>query len=64
MLYTDGLIEARSETVMFGENRLTEVVREGLSLGAQELPSTYRDRPGYAGGVLADDCAVVVVRLP
>lgn len=65
VLYTDGLIEARRERKLFGEARLLEAVREGLGLGASELSEhlleTVRD---YSGGVLADDCAVVVVRLP
>jgi serine phosphatase RsbU (regulator of sigma subunit)/transcriptional regulator with GAF, ATPase, and Fis domain len=65
VLYTDGLIEARSETVMFGEKRLVEVVHDGLALGAQELSEHLMETVrAYAGGVLADDCAVVVVRLP
>ena len=65
VLYTDGLIEARHERRMFGEARLLEAVQQGLSLGAQELSEhlleTVRE---YADGVLADDCAAVVIRLP
>lgn len=65
VLYTDGLIEARSDKVMFGEKRLIEVVHDGLALGAQELSEHLMETVrAYAGGVLADDCAVVVVRLP
>jgi serine phosphatase RsbU (regulator of sigma subunit) len=65
VMYTDGLIEARRDRVMFGEARLLEAVREGLGLGAQELSEHLLEKVrGYAGGVLVDDCAAVVVRLP
>jgi GAF domain-containing protein len=65
VLYTDGLIEARSERRMFGEARLLETIREGLDLGAQGLSEHLLDTVRtFSGGVLADDCAAVVVRLP
>jgi serine phosphatase RsbU (regulator of sigma subunit) len=65
VLYTDGLIEARSEHVMFGEKRLFEAVRDGLDRGAQELSEHLLETVrAYAGGVLSDDCAAVVIRLP
>ncbi len=65
VLYTDGLIEARSERVMFGEKRLLEAVREGLGYGAQDLSEHLLETVrAYAGGVLTDDCAAIVIRLP
>jgi serine phosphatase RsbU (regulator of sigma subunit) len=65
VLYTDGLIEARSERRMFGEARLSEAVKTGLGLGAQELSEHLLEAvTTYSGGVLADDCAAVVIRLP
>jgi len=65
VLYTDGLIEARSETVMFGEKRLVETLREGLGYAAQELSEHLLETVRmYAGGVLTDDCAAIVIRLP
>ncbi len=65
VLYTDGLIEARRERVMFGEQRLLEALREGLGRGAQELSEHLLEAvKTYAGGVLSDDCAAVVVKLP
>ena len=65
VLYTDGLIEARHEQRMFGEARLLEAVQQGLSLGAQELSEHLLETVRtYADGVLADDCAAVVIRLP
>jgi serine phosphatase RsbU (regulator of sigma subunit) len=65
VMYTDGLIEARHERVMFGEARLLATIQAGLGLGAQELSEHLLETVrGYAGGVLADDCAAVVIRLP
>ena len=65
VLYTDGLVEARRERQMFGEPRLLEALRDGLGLGAQELSEHVLETVRtYSGGVLADDCAAVVIRLP
>jgi len=65
VLYTDGITDARIDGSLFGEARLHETVLQHLGLPAQELADmileTVKD---YAGGVLADDCAVVTIRLP
>jgi len=65
VLYTDGLTDARRDGELFGEERLRQAVRANAPLPAQELAEalleTVRE---YAGGVLVDDCAVVVVKLP
>ena len=65
VLYTDGITDARREGVLFGEERLNEAVRANLPLDAQALADTLLETvKEYAGGVLADDCAVVAVKLP
>ena len=65
VLYTDGVTDARREGVLFGEERLKEAVRANLPLAAQPLAETLLETvKEYAGGVLADDCAIVTVRLP
>jgi serine phosphatase RsbU (regulator of sigma subunit) len=65
VLYTDGITDARRDGVLFGEERLHEAVRANLPLGAQALADTLLETvKEYAGGVLADDCAVVTVKLP
>jgi serine phosphatase RsbU (regulator of sigma subunit) len=65
VLYTDGLIEARRDRTMFGEARLLGVIRDSLELAAQELSEHLLEAvTAYSGGVLADDCAAVVIRLP
>jgi serine phosphatase RsbU (regulator of sigma subunit) len=65
VLYTDGITEARRDGVLFGEERLLEAVRANLPLGAQALADTLLEASKeYAGGILADDCAVVTIKLP
>jgi serine phosphatase RsbU (regulator of sigma subunit) len=65
VLYTDGMTDARINGRLFGEERLRTAVTGNPGLSAQGLADllleTVKD---YAGGVLADDCAVVTVRLP
>jgi serine phosphatase RsbU (regulator of sigma subunit) len=65
VLYTDGVTDARRDGVLFGEGRLNEAVRANLPLGAQALADALLEAAKeFAGGVLADDCAVVAVKLP
>ncbi len=65
VLFTDGLTEARRDGVLFGEDRLLEAVRANLPLDAQSLADTLLESvKEYAGGILADDCAVVTIKLP
>ena len=65
VLYTDGMIEARRERKLFGERRLPRsswtAWTSGRRTQADHLLATVRE---YSAGVLADDCAVVVIRLP
>ena len=65
VLYTDGITEARRDGVLFGEERLREAVRANLPLDAQTLADTLLETAKeFAGGILADDCAIVTVKLP
>ena len=65
VLYTDGITDARRDGVLFGEERLHEAVRANLPLDAQALADSLLETvKEYSGGVLADDCAVVAVKLP
>ena len=65
VLYTDGITDARRDGVLFGEDRVHEAVRANLLLSAQDLADTLMETvQDYAAGVLADDCAVVTIRLP
>jgi serine phosphatase RsbU (regulator of sigma subunit) len=65
VMYTDGITDARQNGVLFTEARLRESVRVNLALPAQALADTLLETvEDYSGGVLADDCAVVTIRLP
>lgn len=63
VLYTDGVIEARRERELYGTPRLDDFLRRHSQLGARELAdAVLADCREFAGGLLFDDCAVVVVR--
>jgi serine phosphatase RsbU (regulator of sigma subunit)/transcriptional regulator with GAF, ATPase, and Fis domain len=65
VMYTDGITEARRDHVLFGEERLRQAVRANLLLDAQGMADALLETvKEYSGGVLADDCAVVSIRLP
>ena len=64
VLYTDGVVEARREGELYGEERLDRLLAEGRRLPAQELAEEIlADCRAFAGGELADDCAVVCLKL-
>jgi phosphoserine phosphatase RsbU/P len=65
VLYTDGVVEARRDGKLYGEERLDKVLAKGAGLDAQELAeSILADCRSFAGGELGDDCAVLCLRLP
>ncbi len=63
VLYTDGVIESRRGRELFGVERLDEVLAQNAGRPAQEIADAvlFACR-GFAGGDLADDCAIVVLR--
>ncbi|HYM64393.1 MAG TPA: SpoIIE family protein phosphatase, partial [Gaiellaceae bacterium] len=64
VLYTDGIIEARRRGELYGESRLDASLERHAALPAQELAEqVVADTRTFSGGDLADDCAVVVLRL-
>ncbi len=62
VLYTDGLLEARREGELYGEDRLDESLAANASLPAEELAQALVEDCRAFAGDLADDCAVVVVK--
>lgn len=64
VLYTDGLIEARRGNKLFGQNRLLKTVGANRSLEPQELADRLLEAAkDFAQGRLADDIAIVTLRL-
>jgi serine phosphatase RsbU (regulator of sigma subunit) len=64
VLYTDGVLEARRNGELYGERRLDALLASRAGLSAQHLAETIlADCRSFAGGELADDCAVVCLRL-
>ena len=65
MLYTDGVIEARRGTELYGEDRLREVLAARPDADAQELANAVAAAAvAFQGDHTRDDIAVVVVRAP
>ncbi len=64
VLYTDGVLEARRDGELYGEERLDRLLAERHDLPAQELASAIlEDCRRYSGGDLSDDCAIVCLKL-
>jgi serine phosphatase RsbU (regulator of sigma subunit) len=62
VLFTDGLIEARRNGELYGEERLDAALSAHAKLPAAELAKALVEDCRAYGGDLVDDCAVVVVR--
>ena len=62
VLYTDGVVEARSEGEQYGEARLDAVLAANASLPADELAAAVIADCRAFAAELVDDCAVVVVK--
>jgi len=61
--YTDGLIEARGEGGMFGEDRALETVARMRDASARAIAEQLiDDAQRHAGGKFSDDVAVLVLK--
>jgi serine phosphatase RsbU (regulator of sigma subunit) len=64
VLYTDGVVEARRDSELYGEARLDRLLAEARALAAQDLAAAIlADCRAFAGGELGDDCAIVCLKL-
>ena len=64
VLYTDGVLEARRDGELYGDERLERLLGARSRLGAQELAEEIlADCRAFGGGELADDCAIVCLKL-
>lgn len=65
VLYTDGIIEARGDDGLFGEDRLIEVVAANRHAPAAVLARAVESAVlAWTGGSTRDDLAVLVLRRP
>ncbi|HEY8193127.1 MAG TPA: SpoIIE family protein phosphatase [Gaiellaceae bacterium] len=63
VLFTDGVVESRADGDLYGHVRLDRLLSEMRDLPAEELARVVvEDSRAFAGGGLADDSAVVVVK--
>jgi sigma-B regulation protein RsbU (phosphoserine phosphatase) len=63
VLFTDGVIEARRGSELYGDERLDALLAAHGAVPAAELArAVVDDCRAFTGGDLTDDCAVVVIR--
>jgi serine phosphatase RsbU (regulator of sigma subunit) len=63
VLYTDGVVEARSKGELYGVERLDVLLALRRDLSARALAEAVTEEArSFAGGELSDDLAVVVIR--
>ena len=62
VLFTDGLLEARRDGELYGEDRLDASLARHAALPAEELAQAVVEDCRAFGGDLTDDCAVVVLK--
>ena len=62
VLFTDGLLEARRDGELYGEERLDASLAKHASMPAEQLAVALVEDCRAFGGDLADDCAVVVLK--
>lgn len=64
ILYTDGVIEARCDGGLFGEDRLVGLVKELKLTRAKEMPQAiFNEVFTRTGGRLSDDVAILTISL-
>jgi serine phosphatase RsbU (regulator of sigma subunit) len=67
ILFTDGVTEARShiDRELYGDTRLTDLIaRLGNQPPARTATAIIKATRAYSGGVITDDTAVLVLKVP
>ncbi len=63
VLYTDGLVEARNGDAMFGEDGIASMIRRDPTAAPDKMTKLLVEAArDFAGGPIADDVAVLVIR--
>lgn len=63
VFYTDGVVEARSASETFGENRLVDLLKESAAMPVTQLADhIVSSVTQFTDGTLRDDLAVLVIR--
>ena len=64
LLYTDGLIEARQEKELYGEERVIDVINQIWPASPREvIARLIAEAESFAGGNIKDDVAILTLRL-
>ena len=63
VLYTDGVLEARRDGDLYGEERLDRLLAEARASRPGAGREILADCRQFAGGELDDDCAIVCLKL-
>jgi sigma-B regulation protein RsbU (phosphoserine phosphatase) len=64
LLYTDGVVEARSNGDQYGTERLAQILRLGHPTADDLVGAVVEDVLAHQGGAAADDIAVLALRVP
>jgi putative methionine-R-sulfoxide reductase with GAF domain len=62
ILYTDGLIEARRQQEMFGDEKLAQICTQQINYSADQILEVIVSHVRQWSGILTDDIAIIAVK--